>query len=611
MGGPGLQYEYYEETSFTTLPNFDLLTPVTTGTAADFDLNLRQRDTDFAFRFRGRLRIPSGGSYTFYTTSDDGSQLRINGNLVVDNDGLHSETTASGSLALTEGTHDIEVTFFEHTGQEVLTVEYEGPGITRTVIPPAMLTQGDAGALRLGATKISDPATIELEKWHRIVLTCEVSGSTNLDCRAYVDGVQTEIGGVPMVISVPFDGDYALPANLRLFTDNNNETEAVLVNSLSFWGCSLTSAEVAALGSPAAVGHPDIYVSNSDNSGAGSLRRAITDVRSGGLICFDLTVAGQTVGLDQGGALTIDNKVVEIDARPLSSNFIVDGRGNHRTFEIVSGSDVKLRGLTFTGGITLIGGGGAIQNDATLLIEHCLITSSSAENGGGIINEDGRSLTVIESTICNNTADAGGGVTNAGTATFLRCTISGNTAGSSGGLEAINTTFMTNCTVTQNSTTNGGGGGISTLGTLTLINCTVSDNDATDPLGFQGGGGILLDFTTTFSLENSIVAGNDSNVSGEENIGGTAFSTTYLGNNLTGGDPMLETLADFGGLSLTMKPKVGSSATAGGSPTVNTPATDQRGLPRIVELLDIGAVETSFGATTTLFGAQPSHRLRY
>lgn len=131
----GLNYAYYEESNMSQLPDFSALTPVKTGTVANFDLSDRDRNDDFAFMFTGYIDIASAGQYTFYTSSDDGSKLYIDGAMVVDNDGLHSNREESGSLTLTEGYHEIKVTFFERGGQEVLQVKYEGPGAVKQLIP--------------------------------------------------------------------------------------------------------------------------------------------------------------------------------------------------------------------------------------------------------------------------------------------------------------------------------------------------------------------------------------------------------------------------------------------------------------------------------------------
>src|SRR5262249_61552539 len=57
-------------------------------------------------------------------------------------------------------------------------------------------------------------------------------------------------------------------------------------------------------------------------------------------------------------------------------------------------------------------------------------------------------------------------------------------------------------------------------------------------------------------------------------------------------DPLLGPLQDNGGPTQTMAPLPGSPALGAGS-TANAPATDQRGLPRVVDgLIDIGAYQT-------------------
>ena len=66
------------------------------------------------------------GATTFYTTSDDGSALYIDGVLVVNNDFLHGPTELSGTITLTAGTHAIEIRYFESGASEVLQVHVSG-----------------------------------------------------------------------------------------------------------------------------------------------------------------------------------------------------------------------------------------------------------------------------------------------------------------------------------------------------------------------------------------------------------------------------------------------------------------------------------------------------
>lgn len=62
------------------------------------------------------LGVASTGTYTFTLNSDDGSQLYIDGSLVVDNGNAHGPNVVSNSVFLTAGTHSLEVQFFECCG---------------------------------------------------------------------------------------------------------------------------------------------------------------------------------------------------------------------------------------------------------------------------------------------------------------------------------------------------------------------------------------------------------------------------------------------------------------------------------------------------------------
>jgi hypothetical protein len=168
----GLAYEYFEVTGLSALPDFDTLTPVQTGTVGTFDISLRSRNDDFAFRFVGVVDVPSDGDWTFYVSSDEGSQLWVDGALVVDNDGLHTSTEQSGTVFLPAGYHDIVVTMFEATGPESLNVSWEGPSTTKQQIAadrlfpevPTPITNAPPSLTNPGAQQndVSDLVSLQL-----------------------------------------------------------------------------------------------------------------------------------------------------------------------------------------------------------------------------------------------------------------------------------------------------------------------------------------------------------------------------------------------------------------------------------------------------------------
>lgn len=151
----GLKYDYYEATSYSSLPDFNALTPKKSGTVATVDITPRDRNTQFAMKFEGWLYIPTAGNYTFYTTSDAGSKLYIDGftnnELVVSNDHLSGSVEKSGVRTLTAGYHRLIVTYFEATGSRSLAARYAGPGISKQVIPASALLNPYIKGTTLGA----------------------------------------------------------------------------------------------------------------------------------------------------------------------------------------------------------------------------------------------------------------------------------------------------------------------------------------------------------------------------------------------------------------------------------------------------------------------------
>ncbi|MEO0944669.1 MAG: Ig-like domain-containing protein, partial [Pseudomonadota bacterium] len=86
---------------------------------------------DFAARYTGEFTVETGGVHTFYLSSDDGSRLLIDGNVIVNHDGLHGTSTLSNTVNLSAGAHTIEVIYFERGGSATLDLDWAGPGFAR------------------------------------------------------------------------------------------------------------------------------------------------------------------------------------------------------------------------------------------------------------------------------------------------------------------------------------------------------------------------------------------------------------------------------------------------------------------------------------------------
>lgn len=135
---PGVAYKYYEG-DFSSTGEALQTKVVKSGVLSNFSLEPAEKEDYFAFEFTGYLKIDKRGVYKFYTYSDDGSQLFIDGTLVVDNDGSHSARRRDGQIALEEGFHEIRVAYFESYMGEELEVGISGISIRETTIPDQML----------------------------------------------------------------------------------------------------------------------------------------------------------------------------------------------------------------------------------------------------------------------------------------------------------------------------------------------------------------------------------------------------------------------------------------------------------------------------------------
>ncbi len=127
----GLQYKYYTtQTAWSLLPNFSALTPAATGTSANTDITVTTQSTNYGFLWQGYIQVPVNGTYTFQTTSDDGSALWFNsmtptGTATVNNDGLHgSQSKTSAALTLTAGVYPICIEYFQAGGGANMSVSW-------------------------------------------------------------------------------------------------------------------------------------------------------------------------------------------------------------------------------------------------------------------------------------------------------------------------------------------------------------------------------------------------------------------------------------------------------------------------------------------------------
>lgn len=134
----GIYFRYYEpeNPALKTLKN---ATVIKEGIIPTISLDKKLKTEHFAFTFSGYIKIEKDGIYTFYTTSDDGSDLWIDGSQVVDNGGAHGALEKSGKVALKKGFHKIKIRFFDSGGSNLLKIEMKVKGAKKAPIPASVL----------------------------------------------------------------------------------------------------------------------------------------------------------------------------------------------------------------------------------------------------------------------------------------------------------------------------------------------------------------------------------------------------------------------------------------------------------------------------------------
>jgi predicted outer membrane repeat protein len=336
-----------------------------------------------------------------------------------------------------------------------------------------------------------------------------------------------------------------------------------------------------------------------------SARTGVYNMSSGMLTLEGCTItdcrSGTGGGIFNEGQMTIDSCSITNNTAGNAGGVQNQGTEMTITNSVISGNHAD----GFGGGIS------NLLSQAHLTVRQSVISNNSVTTyrGGGIYSQG--TVTLIDSTVANNSAsEAGGGIDNWDTAilTITNCTISGNSAHRAGGINNRAATLtMTNSTVSGNKSTAGTGGGIDLdfAANVTIANSTIAGNSATG----NGGGLNRFGGSTSLTLFDTIVAQNTSASGdlgspmisrGHNLIGDGSGGSGYVPSDLVGTsgnpiDPLLGPLQDNGGPTQTMALLPGSPAVDAGDNT-GAPNFDQRGLPRIVGgTIDIGAFEAQIG----------------
>lgn len=127
-----MSYTVYDYEGDRTPENFEELTIIAEGVTNHFNVSeLSPKNDHYATVFSGEFEVPATGEYLFETQMNNGGNLYINGELLVENTGEYDNQRLGNMIHLTEGRHQIDVTHFQIIWSTSLSINYEGPNIEK------------------------------------------------------------------------------------------------------------------------------------------------------------------------------------------------------------------------------------------------------------------------------------------------------------------------------------------------------------------------------------------------------------------------------------------------------------------------------------------------
>jgi len=261
-------------------------------------------------------------------------------------------------------------------------------------------------------------------------------------------------------------------------------------------------------------------VTNTNDSGPGSLRNALGTANSGDTIVVPAGSYQLT-----GGELAITTNLTLSGAGAASTVITRASKANFRILHVTSGrvpGPVVISGLTIRGGnaAPYASGGGILnEGDGLLTVRNSTVTANNAEasdnivdhGGGGIYSIGAGGLTVVTSVISENTVNEFSGTASGGGGIYNR----------GGPLTIQKNTVVSGNRVTGEMAATGGGGGIyAGVGGVSILDSRVTGNavDVTSPGGLRGGGGIYT--RTPLSVDKSTVADNTASITAQSGSNG-------------------------------------------------------------------------------------------
>ena len=368
----------------------------------------------------------------------------------------------------------------------------------------------------------------------------------------------------------------------------------------------LGRARISGVGPDMGAVETDFFiVTNTNNTGAGSLRNAVgsaTTQGHGTVVFSDTAFAAPGIitlssgisvaSTDPAGLICIRGKINtpgQITIRGNGADRLFSATAGHLVFKYVTLKDGNAAARVSG---SLNGGAVLSTTAASLTFEDCIVRENLGSEGGAIYSDQTPVFLTRSYFLRNDAVTTSGGALRLLANAPLHCdscSFEANTAQTNGGaFSAASVLNVENSTFSANKA-DGDGGAINLVGaaSMTLLHGTVTENIADeDNAGGGDGGGIAANGGPVI-VTNSIIAQNIDRSGGAVDVKSSA--APIFDHSLIGLDARLDILRATTGVTRVHRPKGGSPAVGAASAAVST-LLDQRGELRTTEP-DMGAYE--------------------
>jgi hypothetical protein len=135
----GLQGEYFDDRHLAALKASRLDPQVWFNWGRSVPHSGLADDGEYGVKWSGEILIDAAGVWNFYTVSNDGVRLYVDGQLVINDWTQHAAKEDAGSVSLGPGWHRIEIHYYQQGGTSEMRLSFAGPGQPKAAVPAERL----------------------------------------------------------------------------------------------------------------------------------------------------------------------------------------------------------------------------------------------------------------------------------------------------------------------------------------------------------------------------------------------------------------------------------------------------------------------------------------